>query len=127
MRTLKFNGEYWYEDYTPIWSRIATWVVWVGGSRRHPTPVSLLGHRVTFYEWGANVRLPGGDLLVVSWCGVDPRHWWRTKPVSVYISRDGTPASAHTWLIGDPPELRLASTKPPSGSRRAFGAWRATA
>lgn len=126
MRTIKFNGEFWYEDCTPLLARLATWLIWVGGgSLRSPAPVSLLGHRVTFFGWGAQLRLPGGDLLTVSWPGVDPKLAWRSKPAAIYVSRDGTPQNAHIWLVGEPHEVREAVRK--VGRRRASGNWRAEA
>jgi hypothetical protein len=123
MQTLKFNGEFWYEDRTALWSRIATWLVWVGGGKSMGglTPISLLGHRVTIQRWGAYLRLPNGDQVVVSWCGVDPSKWWRTRPVSLYVSPDGTPGNAHTWFIGAPREVRKAVER--TGARRPFGSW----
>jgi len=123
MVTLKWNGENWYEDRTPLLSRIATWLVWVGGSSlSSPTPVSLFGHRATFYGWGAQVRLPGGDLLVVSWCGSPPTDWWRTAPRQVYVSPSGTPDRAHTWLVGAPRDVSEAAAAW-VGSRSACRNW----
>src|ERR1700748_849595 len=123
MVTMKWNGEHWYEDRTPLLSRIATWLIWIGGTRKSPTPVSLLGHRVTFQSWGASLRLPGGDWLVVAWDGVDPSQWWRCKPTAVYVSSNGTPDRAHIWLIGAPREVREAAVAK-AGSRSACGSWR---
>jgi hypothetical protein len=122
MKTLKWNGEYWYEDRTPLLSRLASWFLWVGGTRQHPTPVSLLGNLVTFYDWGAELRLPDGDWLVVSWCGADRNHWWRRKPEALYISPNGTPSKAHTWFIGAPREIAEAAAKK-AGRNRTCGAW----
>lgn len=123
MITLKWNGEYWYEDRTPLLSRIATWLIWIGGTQTSPTPISVFGHRVTFYGWGANVRFPSGDLLVISWCGLDPKRWWRSKPASVYVSPNGTPDRAHTWLVGAPREVREAAALK-AGRRAAMRNWR---
>lgn len=121
MKTLKWNGEYWYEDHTPLWNRIATWMLWVGGTWPDPAPVSIFGHRVTYYGWGLRMRLPGGDLLVMSWCGVDRARWFRSKPESVYISPNGTPDHAHTWFVGAPREVREEASKRVSARHRVFG------
>lgn len=107
MNTLRFNGERWYVDRRSLWKRVRTWFVWVGGweeangagwrfripvgSRRiwmTPTPVSFLGHRLTIFGHWFDFRVPGGVLVV----NFRERH--------AYISRDGTPSSAHHWLWG---------------------------
>lgn len=119
MNTIKWNGEYWYEDHTPLWNRIATWLLWIGGTWRDPAPLSLFGHRVTYLSWGLEMRLPGNDLLVVSWCGRPPAEYFRSKPESVYVSPDGTPGRAHTWIIGAPREVREAAR--PTKRARPFG------
>lgn len=121
MKTLKWNGEFWYEDSTPLWNRIATWLIWIGGTGRDPSPVLLFGGRLTYYGWGAQLRMPDGDLLVVSWCGVDPSKWWRSKPASLYVSPDGTPGRSHTWLIGAPREVRDSAGAHRAVGRSAFG------
>lgn len=122
MITLKWNGEYWYEDRTPLWNRIASWLLWIGGTRQSPTPVSILGHRVTVYDWGASARLPNGDSLVVSWCGVARERRWRSEPAEMYISPNGTPGKAHTWFIGAPRDVRELATSR-AGRRAVGGTW----
>jgi hypothetical protein len=105
METYHYNGEFWYRDRRSLPGRLRRWLIWVGGweqpdgrggaswrfsipwtpeqrIRLAPTPVSLFGHRVTFYGWGGNLRLPTGDYLVWSRCD----RAWR-----VYLSPDGTP------------------------------------
>lgn len=124
MRTLKFNGEFWYEDRTPLLERIATWIIWIGGWRvfrerpvfgrrklSYLTPISLLGHRVTFFDWGAQVRVPSGDHLVVVW-----RSGHIDTPY-VYVSADGTPSRAHTWLYGAPGAIERAAAMRVATSR----------
>lgn len=106
MRTLSFNGEFWYEDRTPLLKRIARWCIWFGGWETHRnggwpllkrlrqemiSPVSLFGHRLTYFGHWADMKLPGHGILVVNW-----------RERYAFISRDGTPDSAHTWLYGWP-------------------------
>jgi hypothetical protein len=101
MLTYRWNGERWCRDDMPIWKRVARWVVWLGGWDAHGrlafrygfSPVSVLGHRVTYYGHWADIRTPLG-ILVVN---------WRDK--HAYISRDGTPDSAHVWLHGAPGDV----------------------
>lgn len=89
MRLTRWNGEYWYEDRRPIWRHIVEWFVWVGGSRKYGlTPISLFGHRVTFFGWGWNARINGGYLVRVT-RGVDKGMYW---------SPDGTPTHATVWF-----------------------------
>jgi hypothetical protein len=128
MRTISFNGEFWYEDSTPLLKRIAKWFVWVGGWKiwlgsrgseynrlENLAPISLLGHRATYYGWGFDVRVKGGHLVVV---------FKRDNSGKVggieraYISRDGTPSEAHVWIHGAPMEIRRAAatrSKEPPG------------
>lgn len=112
MKTLRFNGEYWYEDERPMWKRIQEWICWVGGWKTHSsggwplrrrlslqllTPISLIGHRVTLYGHWFDVKLPIGVLVV----NVRDRY--------AFISRNGTPGAAHTWLYGAPHDIRNAA------------------
>lgn len=128
MKTIGFNGEYWYENNTSLLKRVATWFVWLGGwkiwlesrQRGHGkfenmAPISLLGHRATYYGWGFNVRVKGGWFVVVF------KRDENGKPSGIeraYISRDGTPSEAHVWIHGAPFEIRRAaatrSKEPPS-------------
>ena len=108
MKTLRWNGEYWYVDQRSPWRRIRRWCIWVGGWERangagwclripsatgghlwmSPTPISLAGHRVTIHRHWFQVRIASGHLVV----DLRERH--------AYISRDGTPNNAHHWLWG---------------------------
>lgn len=116
MKTIRHNGEFWYEDKRSLWLRIRKWLFWIGGWEKlnhqtgrsrwepvtrwsDPFPVSLLGHRFTFFSWGMQVRLPRRYFV---WC-------YRRKPGVAYgplgvgyayLSRDGTPHEAHHWLWG---------------------------
>src|SRR5690349_11986919 len=69
MRTLHWNGERWYVNEMSLLKRVRRWFIWIGGWElangrgwrlrtpreqgrqiwMHPTPVSVLGHRATFY------------------------------------------------------------------------------
>ena len=112
MKTLRWNGERWYVDSRSLWKRVRQWVIWIGGwerangagwqfSIKHPyrrvgriwmgpTPVSLLGHRVTFFSHWFDFRIRSGVVVV----NFRERH--------AYVSRDGTPNRAHHWLWGVP-------------------------
>lgn len=114
----RWNGEYWYED-EGLARRAVKWVAWFGGWEAHSpkrpwvgmagrtwtlrerlgmlTPVSLFGHRITFYGWGWQVRLRGGSLV------------FSKQEGSVYFSPDGTPSSATIWFKGAPREVRAAA------------------
>lgn len=115
MKTIRHNGEYWYEDRRSLWLRLRNWVIWIGGWERtdhktgkhewrpvtrwsDPFPLSLLGRCVTFFPFGVDVRLRRTHF-----------HWhYRKSPGSygplgmgyAYCSRDGTPRSADHWLWG---------------------------
>jgi hypothetical protein len=132
VKTISFNGEFWYEDNTPLLQRLATWCIWIGGRQRwdrllgrhvwqsrawqglgHAVsglmPIALFGHRVSIHSHHARVRF-GGDYICVT---------WRSGSASVvpyaYISRDGTPQSAHTWLLNPPRALARAARDRASG------------
>lgn len=113
MRTLHYNGEYWYERTDGVAMRILDWLVWSGpvyaflrrspGAPRSlrdaiadPTPVSLFGHRVTFQWFGVDVRTPWGFLCV---------HRDRDGRRYAYVSRDATPQGARLWLHGAPSHI----------------------
>jgi hypothetical protein len=114
MKTYHWNGERWYLRDWSIFHRIRDWFVWVGGwetangkgwrlfipcgNRRimmSPTPVSLFGHRITFYGWGWNIRTRTGWLV-----------YTRRPERSLYHSTDGTPRGATVWYIGTPYDIR---------------------
>jgi hypothetical protein len=97
MKTLKYNGEYWYTDERSLWKRVRQWVIWVGGWEKangkgwqftidygnrkglmNPTPISLFGHAITFYGWGWQIHLWKMGYFVCTKSGM-------------YISSDGTP------------------------------------
>jgi hypothetical protein len=107
MKTLHWNGERWYVNEQSLLKRVRRWFVWFGGWERanggwqlrieyatgrkgwvHPTPVSILGHRATFFGHWMQVRWVGG------WLVID----WRER--HAYISSNGTPNRAHCWLWG---------------------------
>jgi hypothetical protein len=104
MVVYRWNGERWYEDDRSLWRRALRWVCWVGGLDAHGlsafkygleglSPVSVLGHRVTWYGHWADIRTRWG-ILVVNW-----------RDDHAYISRDGTPDRAHVWLRGAPRDV----------------------
>jgi hypothetical protein len=110
MKTIRFNGEFWYEDTRSLAKRVAEWIVWVGGwstfrkfslgfRLRHLTPVSIVGHRTTFYGHWFDVKTPEGVLVV------------NLRERYAFISRDGTPGRAHLWLYGAPREIREAAER----------------
>lgn len=118
MLTYRWNGEYWYADRRSLWKRVRQWFVWVGGWEKangagwqfripyvgkpdwlwlSAAPVSVFGHRATWYGWGIDVRF--------GWCSFT---WdWRVERCA-YLSPDGTPGRAFHWLWGTPSEVRDA-------------------
>jgi hypothetical protein len=114
MKTYHWNGEYWYERNWSLWHHIRTWFIWIGGwekangagwrlryehsgKLKSPAPVSLFGDFFTWYGWGWNIRVKRG-LLVYSHSGGRAR--------KMYISPNGTPSQAVTWLFGAPNEIK---------------------
>lgn len=111
---LRFAGRLGYDRairrLSSPWKNLRQWFIWVGGWEWpelsqwdrgkpawepmregrivSPTPVSLFGHRITFFGWGAQVKL--------RWRG---RRWilclsstYRHSPLDkLYLSPDGTP------------------------------------
>ncbi len=78
------------------WKRLRQWVIWIGGWEKAngegwqfrtsdrsifmpPWPISLLGHRFTFFGWGWQLRLS------------HPRRYLVHSKSGLYISTDGTP------------------------------------
>ncbi len=113
----RWNGEYWYQD-EGLMRRAVKWMAWFGGWEAHSpkrpwtgigwrlrerlrmlTPVSLLGHRITFYGWGCSLRNRRGSLV------------WTKSDRSLYFSQDGTPDGATIWFRGAPPHVRGAADK----------------
>jgi hypothetical protein len=120
MKTYHWNGEYWYKRDWSLLKRIRTWLIWIGGweiangagwklfrkTGNHwrlcdPTPISLFGHRFTYYGWGWHLRTHLG-YLTYSRAG-------RPKPI-MYLSPDGTPGRATIWYLNPPHEI-IMSTK----------------
>lgn len=111
MKTYKHNGEHWYVDSRSPFKRARMWLVWFGGwekangagwewPRRRigrgfygPTPVAILGHRLTFFGAWMQVRFPRTYLVIRF------RKGYSGGPYA-YFSNDGTPHSAHHWLFG---------------------------
>ena len=123
MKTWKWNGEKWYCDERSAFKRIRQWAIWIGGwerangkgwairrSRYHTgplslvrniadamTPVSFLGHRVTWFGWGIQFkpRRYRTKILTISRSGCR-----KGEPTKIYLSYDGTPFRATTWYRG---------------------------
>jgi hypothetical protein len=118
MRTFHHNGEYWYEQTRGPLARLARWVAWFGGVetwisgrrrgrdeplfmpkisdlwREHLTPIALFGHRVTIQWFGVSFASPWGRVCI--------HRETRDGELRGYISRNGTPSSAHVWLFNPP-------------------------
>lgn len=123
MKTVRFNGEWWYEDRRSLLTRARQWVIRIGGWERpdrtdgayrtrwafranwgwrgwrDPFPVSLLGHRVTFQSFGVSIRL-GGRYLCWSYRREPGRMYGPLGTGYCYLSRNGTPWAADHWLWG---------------------------
>lgn len=101
MLIYRWNGERWCRDDMAIWRRVARWFVWLGGWDAHGrdafkhgfSPVSVLGHVVTYFGHWAQAKTPWGYLVVN----------WRER--YAFIARDGTPDGAHVWLYGAPTDV----------------------
>lgn len=124
MKVYKFNGEYWYESSDSALLRVLKWAVWLGGYSvvaklvredgwrsiprhwRNLTPVSVLGHRATFYgrrRW-MEIRTRCGFLVI--------RFRNENQVPCAFLSPDGTPQNAHTWFGNAPRDVReMARTK----------------
>jgi hypothetical protein len=110
MKLYRWNSEYWYVEDRGVLARVVRWFVWSGGwdafrgwplrKRLRPhywTPVSLFGHRLTFFGWGARLRLRSG--------------WWvisGRRGRCIYFSPDGAPSGATLWLKGVPADVVAA-------------------
>lgn len=66
-----------------------------------PSPVSLFGHRFTYFGWGWNLSVPGGWMVYTRKRQAEGR--------SLYISANGTPSQARCWIIGAPHSVRQAA------------------
>lgn len=124
MKTMHWNGERWYQRDWSVVKHLRSWVVWVGGMeqpngegwrlprvhnvhgkrwRCHPrnvfdalTPFSFFGRRITCYGWGWSFNPRNGRrILTISRSGLRKGY-----PTKVYLSHDGTPHQATTWLRG---------------------------
>lgn len=112
-----FNGERWYLDDRPVWCRIRRWLVCVGlrelkngrlSADGELTPFSILGHRATFFGHWFQVRTPLGWLVVGLKRDENGRLIRRIGLPEIdhaYISVNGTPQNAHTWLLGAPSHI----------------------
>lgn len=115
MKTYHWNGEYWYERRWSLFHHIRHWLIWIGGwekangegwhltqvfnkrKLRSPTPVALFGGRFTHYGWGWNIRFRKTYFV-----------WSRSgRPLHIYLSPDGTPGRATTWIKGVPYEIYM--------------------
>lgn len=123
MKTWKWNGERWYCDTRSPFKRSRQWLIWIGGWEKpngggwrvrlnawpggwrrflpksigdSMAPVSLFGHRVTFFGWGLQIKKRGSRILVFSRCGLR-----KGQPTKIYLSHDGTPSRATTWYRGE--------------------------
>lgn len=98
METYHWNGEYWYEKTDGVLRRVLRWFIWIGGgSIREPTPVSVLGHRMTFYSgrrWDFRTRR--GYLC-------------RDRDGRIFWSPDGTTTRATDWYRGAPDDVVVAA------------------
>lgn len=112
MKTYSFNGEIWYVDARPMWTRIRRWLACVGmrelkngrlANEGEVTPLSLFGHRITFFGHWFQVRTPWG-WLVVRFKRTENGKLTR-EVESAYLSNNGTPGCAHTWFVGAPADL----------------------
>ena len=115
MITYKHNGEYWYADRRSAFNRARQWLIWFGGWEKAkggwkvrrprpfkglygPTPVAILGHRVTFFGDWLQVRLPNTIFVLrLRACYAGRRY--------AYCSHDGTPHNATVWWFGAPHEV----------------------
>lgn len=122
MKTYKHNGEHWYVDSRSLFKRLRNWVVWFGGWEKAngagwklrrdwplrgfygPTPVAILGHRVTFFGQWMDIRLRRTYLVIRF------RKSYSGGPYA-YLSDDGTSSRAHHWLFGAPHAVRRAAEK----------------
>ena len=112
MKTYKFNGELWYLDERPLWTRIRRWLMCLGTKELKSgrlskdgewLPAGFLGHRLNLYGHWFDVRTPWGYLVVVFQRDERGR---RTRTIErAFISPNGTPQHAHTWLVGTPPDI----------------------
>lgn len=125
MKTYRHNGEAWFCDDRSFFTRFRQWLIWFGGwekarggwsfflrmsyyrspwwKRWHlksPAPLSMLGHRFTYYGWGCQFRLSNGWLVIV---------WRPSFEKGIYISKDGTPDAAHHWISGTPKSVLKAA------------------
>ena len=112
MKAYKFNGVTWYIDDRPLWSRIRRWVACVGlrelkngglSWEGEITPLSLFGHRITFFGHWFQAQTPWG-WLIVKFARTETGRMTRHLE-EVFISHNGTPGCAHTWLVGTPPAI----------------------
>lgn len=116
MKTYHHNGEHWYVRDWSLFHHIRNWFIWIGGWEKangsgweifrkymgkwelvDPTPISIFGHRFTYYGWGWHLKIGNRWLTWSNGGGV----------LQVYLSNNGTPSQATTWLYGEPPDIRI--------------------
>jgi hypothetical protein len=121
MKMYRWNGERWWLDDRGFLSRVRRWFFWSGGWESHGpkmdrpertwtwtlrqrlaprmlAPVSLLGHRFTYYSWGMQWRTRHGI-------------WVWTFGRRLYRSYNGTPSEADVWVFGTPKDIVEAAEK----------------
>jgi hypothetical protein len=80
MKSWHWNGEFWYSRDWSLLKRLRVWLIWLGGWEQanssgwklfgknvgephyhwiDPRPISLFGHRITFFRKWIDVKLPG--------------------------------------------------------------------
>jgi len=126
MKTYVFNGERWHLDDRPVWCRIRRWLVCVGlrelkggrlASDGELTPFAVFGHRAVFFGYWCQMRTPWGWLVVAF--KRDPNGkvirrglLGRPEVDHAFVSVNGTPQNAHTWLIGAPGHIvKMVNTR----------------
>lgn len=139
MRLHRFNGEHWYVDERPVWRRVLRWAFWPGGwetfSPKRPwrrpgdagwslrerltldklSPMSLFGHRITYYGWGIQWDSRWGYWVAV----------WQPGPLHIYLSANGTPSEAHVWLVRPPWDVTHAAGEHERERQESFARQRA--
>ena len=102
MKTVHFNGEYWYENNLSLLERVKKWFLWQPNRKEGilETPISLFGHRITFQPFGVDVSLPTRYLCI-------HRDMPAGKVWRVYLSPNGTPWAATAWLYNPKTEVAI--------------------
>jgi hypothetical protein len=133
MKTVHFNGEYWYEKDLTAWQRLKKWV-----ANKPPsswTPLSFFGGRVTFFGFGVDVSWGADGWLCVHLKGTHPDSIKDVigrlqrdgmKAFCVFVSRNGTPWAAELWLHNPPEEVAIMARNrekpdPEGAARGSYG------